>query len=84
VFGGKSNRNVVGPHGLGTRNQRGQMLIDLCGRNFRTNALIIKPKTRVYTWKAEKIEIGITWTIYTCEAKIQKRSQGYADSACGR
>jgi hypothetical protein len=30
VVGDKAHHNTVGPYGLGRRNQRGQMLIDLC------------------------------------------------------
>jgi exonuclease III len=30
VVGDESYRNIVGPHGLGRKNQRGQMLIDFC------------------------------------------------------
>jgi hypothetical protein len=29
VIGGESCRNIVGPHGLGRKNQRGQMLINV-------------------------------------------------------
>jgi hypothetical protein len=30
VFGDDTYRNIAGSHGLGRRNQRGQMLIDFC------------------------------------------------------
>jgi hypothetical protein len=33
VVGDKAHHNIVGPYGLGRRNQRGQMLIDFCERN---------------------------------------------------
>jgi exonuclease III len=33
VVGEESHRNIVGPHGLGRRNHRGQMLINFCERN---------------------------------------------------
>jgi len=33
VVGDESYRNIVGSHGLGTRNHRGQMLIGFCERN---------------------------------------------------
>jgi hypothetical protein len=33
VVGNKAHHNTVGPFGLGTRNQRSQMLIDFCERN---------------------------------------------------
>ena len=34
VVGDESHRNIVGSHGLGRRNHRGQMLIDVCERNW--------------------------------------------------
>ncbi|PNF32613.1 hypothetical protein B7P43_G17996 [Cryptotermes secundus] len=45
---------VCGSHGLGRRNQRGQMLTDFCERNGLTvtNTWFKKPKRRLYTWKA--------------------------------
>jgi len=33
VVGDESYRNIVGPHGQGSKNHVGQMLINLCGRN---------------------------------------------------
>ena len=47
-------RNIVGSHGLGRRNHKGQMLIDFCERNglIVTNTWFKKPKRRLYTWKA--------------------------------
>ena len=33
VVGDESHRNTVGPHGLGRKNHRGQMLINFCERN---------------------------------------------------
>ena len=46
-------KNIVGPHGLGRRNHRGQMLINFCERNglIVTNTWFRKPKRRLYTWK---------------------------------
>ena len=46
--------NIVGPHGLGRKNHRGQMLINFCERNglIVTNTWFRKPKRRLYTWKA--------------------------------
>jgi exonuclease III len=32
VVGDKPDRNICGPHGLGNRTKRGQMLIDFCER----------------------------------------------------
>jgi len=54
VAGDKSYKNIVGPHGLGRKNHRGQMLINYCGRNglIVTNTWFRKPKRRLYTWKA--------------------------------
>jgi hypothetical protein len=52
--GDKSYRNTVGPHGLGRKNQRGQMLIDFCERNGLaiTSTGFKKPKRILYTWTA--------------------------------
>ena len=33
VVGDESDRNIVGPHGLGRKKDRGQMLIKFCERN---------------------------------------------------
>jgi exonuclease III len=33
VVGDKAHHNIVGPYGLERRNQRGQILIDVCERN---------------------------------------------------
>jgi len=54
VVGDESYRNVVGPHGLGRKNHRGQMLINFCERNglIVTNTWFRKPKRRLCTWKA--------------------------------
>jgi exonuclease III len=54
VVGDESYRNTVGPHGLGRKNHRGQILIDFCERNGLTvtNTWFRKPKRRLYTWKA--------------------------------
>jgi len=54
VVGNELHRNIVGLHGLGRKNHRGQMLINFC----ETNGLIVtitwfrKPKRKLYTWKA--------------------------------
>jgi exonuclease III len=59
VVGDKSYWNIVGSHGLGRWNHRGQMLIDFCERNglIVTNTWFKKPKRR-------HLEIGvdISWT----------------------
>ena len=54
VVGDEPYSNIVGPHGLGRKNQRGQMLINFCERNglIVTNTWFRKPKKRLYTWKA--------------------------------
>ena len=56
VVGDESYRNIVGPHGLGRKIHRGQMLINFCERNglIVTNAWFRKPKRRLYTWKAPR------------------------------
>jgi len=45
---------IVGSHGLGRQNHRGQMLIDFCERNGLTvtNTWFKRPKRRLYTRKA--------------------------------
>jgi len=54
VVGDDPYRNIVGSHGLGRRNHRGQMPIDFCERNglIVTNTWFKKPRRRQYTWKA--------------------------------
>jgi hypothetical protein len=54
VVGNESYRNIVGPHGLGRKNHRGQMLINFCERNglIIINTWFRKPKRRLYTRKA--------------------------------
>ncbi|PNF38692.1 hypothetical protein B7P43_G17852 [Cryptotermes secundus] len=54
TVGNESYQNIVGSHGLGRWNHRGQMLIDFCERNglIVTNTWFKKPKRRLYTWKA--------------------------------
>ena len=54
VVGDESYRNTGGPHGIGRKNDRGQMLINFCERNglIVTNTWLRKPKRRLYTWKA--------------------------------
>ena len=54
AVGNESYRNIVGPHGLGRKNHRGQMLSNFCERKglIVTNAWFRKPKRRLYTWKA--------------------------------
>jgi hypothetical protein len=49
LVGDEPYRNIVGPHGLGRKNHRGQMLINLCERNglIVTNTWFRKPKRRL-------------------------------------
>jgi hypothetical protein len=49
----KSCRNIVGPQGLGRRNQSGQMLVGFCDKNKLAiiNTLFKKPKRRLYIRK---------------------------------
>ena len=44
-----AHHNTIGPYSLGRRNQRGQMLIDVCERNgpVITNTWFKKPKRRL-------------------------------------
>ena len=66
VVGDESYRNIVGPHDLGRKNHRGQMLINICERNglIVTNTWFRKPKRRLYTWKAPGDRSNISWTTY--------------------
>ena len=54
VVGDEPYWNIVGSHGLGRRNHRGQMLNGSCERNglIVTNTWFKKPKRRLYIWKA--------------------------------
>jgi exonuclease III len=54
VVGHKARHNIVGPYGLGRRNQRAQMLIDFCERNglVITDTWFKRPKRGLYTWKS--------------------------------
>ena len=54
VVGDESYRNIVGPHGLGRKNHRGQVFINFCERNglIVTNTWFRKLKRRLYIWKA--------------------------------
>ena len=54
VVGDEPYRNIAGPHGLGRKNHRGQMLITFWERNglIVTNTWFRKPKRRLYKWKA--------------------------------
>ncbi|PNF27982.1 hypothetical protein B7P43_G14668 [Cryptotermes secundus] len=54
TVGDEPYQNIVGSHGLGRRNHRGQMLIDFCERNglIVTNTWLKKQKRILYTWKA--------------------------------
>ena len=85
VVGEESYKNIVGSHGLGRRNHRGQMLIDFCERNglIVTNTWFKKPKRRLCTWKAPG-DKSTSSGLHPCEASIQKQCEGCADTAWGR
>jgi hypothetical protein len=53
IMGEKSTYKVVGPFGLGKRNERGKMIIDFCKQhNFVVkNTWFKKIKSKLYTWK---------------------------------
>jgi hypothetical protein len=61
VIGDKSYRNIVGPQGLGRRNQRSKMLIDFCERNglVITNACFKSLREDCTPGKYQEIEIDI-------------------------
>ncbi|KAK3788510.1 hypothetical protein RRG08_053137 [Elysia crispata] len=44
----------IGPFGIGTRNERGEKLIDFCTANrlFVTNSFFKKPRPRYWTWES--------------------------------
>ncbi|KAK3803056.1 hypothetical protein RRG08_027978 [Elysia crispata] len=44
----------IGPFGIGTRNERGEKLIDFCTANrlFVTNSFFKKPRSRYWTWES--------------------------------
>lgn len=47
-------KSVMGPYGLGVRNERGDRLIEFCQENnlVVTNTFFKLPKRRLYTWKS--------------------------------
>ena len=63
VVGEESYRNIVGPHGLGRRNHRGQMLIKFCERNrlIVTNTSL---REDCIHGRHQEIRVDISWTIY--------------------
>jgi hypothetical protein len=54
IVGEGSTDKVVGPFGLGIRNERGKMLIDFCKQHDLVvmNTGFKKRKTKLYTWKS--------------------------------
>jgi len=64
VVGDEPYRNIVGPHGLGRKNHRGQMFINFCERNglIVTNTWFRKPKRRLHmegTRRSESTSVGL-------------------------
>src|SRR5436190_16121652 len=53
VVGEGKEGNVVGSHGLGARNDRGERLVEFCVNNklIIANTFFKNPKRRIYTWK---------------------------------
>jgi hypothetical protein len=47
VVGDKPDRNICGPHGLGKRNKRGQMLIDFCESLLENSGTICSVLTAI-------------------------------------
>ena len=86
VVGDEPYRNIVGSHGLGRRNHRGQMLIYFCEINgfIVTNTWFKKPKKKTVhiegSWRLERTSDGL----HPCEASIQKQCEGWTDNAWGR
>jgi len=84
VVGEESYRNIVGPHDLGRKNHRGQMLINFCEGNglIFTNTWFRKRKTlhMAGTRRSESILVGL----HTSETSIQRQYGGCADTAWGR
>jgi len=66
VVGDESYRNIVGSHGPGRRNHRGQMLIDFCERNglIFTNTWFKNPKEDCTHGKHLEIGVDIRWTTF--------------------
>ena len=51
---GKDKDSGIGPHGLGIRNERGDMLANFCGANEHIimNTMFKHHNRRKYTWKS--------------------------------
>ena len=64
VVGDEPYRNIVGSHGLGRRNHRGQMFIDFCERNglIVTNTWFKKSKEDCAHGRHLEIGVDISWT----------------------
>ena len=54
IIGSNITSPCIGKHGLGTRNERGELLTHFCERNKLSvmNTLFKQPKRRLYTWKS--------------------------------
>jgi exonuclease III len=65
VVGDESFRNTVGPHGLGRRNHRGQMLINFCERNGMSPTHGSESLREDCTHgRHQEIGVNISWTTY--------------------
>ncbi|XP_047002916.1 uncharacterized protein LOC124620289 [Schistocerca americana] len=55
-IGEGSEGDLIGPFGLGTRNERGDLLSQFCQENNLsiTNTFLKLPKRRLYTWKSPR------------------------------
>ncbi|XP_049786262.1 craniofacial development protein 2-like [Schistocerca cancellata] len=55
-IGEGSEGDLIGPFGLGTRNERGDLLSQFCQENnlCTTNTFFKLPKRRLYTWKSPR------------------------------
>ena len=86
VVGDESYRNIVGSHGLGRRNHRGQILIDVCEKKWTDchQHMVQEPNKKTVhmegTWRLESTSVGL----YPCEVPIQKLCEGCADTVWGR
>ena len=65
VFEDESYRNIVGPHGLGRKNHRGQMFINFCERNGMSPTHGSGSLRENCTHgRHQEIRVDISWTTY--------------------